>query len=366
MSLPRRVPVVGLILGLWVGLWVLAMGAGGWVWMRGDFWSFGAPDGTTLWLFGALVPAEFHWRSLFLTPLLHSSLLGLVFLLFFWRSVGSTLVGAVGPAWTWVVFVLCGMAGVLGHMEAYPTSMTLGGASPFDPILGAIGWQLGWGLVHREARALVKHALKTVLFVALWMALLLLATGTSLNQLRSPLLHQAIGLWAMASAFGVGLVLAFLMAALRRFTPKGTAVAGVALASLLALGVGTALALQAPLAFSANERSDARAFLAQLRRVEQGVGDILDQRRATPAKRDALAGEHARLASHPYVDQLAETKDFRAYVDALGLYLRPVEEPFMTEPRLRVAYRRWYEGTERALRESLAIEARAYDPWEGR
>lgn len=359
----RTLPVVEIILGLWVAIWLLMMWHGDWPWAGQRVFDFGSPRRSTLKLFGALIPADFRWQSVFLAPLLHASLLGLVFLLFFWRSTGRTLVMFVGPSWTWVTFVLGGAAAAYGHLQAHPHGALPWAVGPFDPILCAVGVQLGWGLMHREARQLTGRAIKTLLFICIWMVVMMLLSGVPLSELGSPRMLEAMGAEGMLAALVAGIALAFLIGIPRRIAPGATVWLGRGLAIVLALGVAGAMATQAEPILKAGKRAEAEDFLEHLRRVERGVSGMLDQSQASSVMRDELAVHHARLLAHPFLEGFDGRDDLLAYAKILGAYLRPVEAPFLTEPQLKKRYGLWYSQHEKPLRARFALPQRPYDPW---
>ena len=363
---PRRgVPVVGIVLGAWVVLWLLMMWHGDWPWQGSGWLDFGSPRRATLKLFGAFVPADLRWQSFFLAPLLHGSLLGLVFLFFFWRGVGRTLVGLVGRSWTWVAFVGGGLAAAYAHLEAHTHGAYASAVGPFDPILCGVGLQLGWGILHREARVLAGKAVKTLIFLVVFMLLFALGTGVSLEQLDTPMFREAMGAEAMLAALVAGIALAIVIGLVRRATPGGARWLGRGLALAGLLGVLSAVATQAQPVLMSAERSSAGDFLDQLRTVERRVKQLTKRSDAATEERNALALEHGRLVNHAFLEGYDGREALLAYAKVLGAYMRQVDAPFLTEPQLRKRYRTWYDGYEKALREQYALAPRAFDPWEG-
>lgn len=364
---PRRtVPVVGLTLLLWIGLWLLMMWFDDWAWHRGAWWDFGSPTWGTRKLFGALVPASFRWQSVFLAPLLHGSLIGLFFLVFFWRGVGRLLVSLLGPSWTWVAFVGGGAAAAYGHMQAHPHGAIPYAVGPFDPILCGVGVQLGWGILVPGQRALAGRAVKTLLFLALFMLVIVWWNdAVDFEQLASERFREAIGAEGMLATFVLGLALAVVILVGRRLAPTATTWLGRGLALAALGGVLYAGATQAVPILERGERAQARDFLSQLQRTEARVKDLVKQDRATEEKRNALAVAHGRLVNHAYLEDLDGREALLAYAEILGVYMRPVDAPFLTEPQLKQRFRAWYDGHEKALRERFALPERPFDPWQG-
>lgn len=361
----RRVPVVGLVLGGWVVIWLLMMWHGDWPWVGQGWLDFGSPRRATLKLFGAFIPASFRWQSLFLAPLLHASLLGLVFLVFFWRSVGGLLVQVLGPSWTWVVFVGGGLASAYGHMQAHPYGALPFAVGPFDPILCAIGVQFGWGLLHKAMRSLAGRAVKTLLFLAVWMLLMALLSGLPLDKLGEPRVREAMGAEAMLAALSAGIAFAIVLTILQRIAPAPSVWLGRGLAAAALVCVVAAGTTQATPILQSAERSEAAAFLEQLRTVERSVKTLTKRSDAAQVERNELAVAHGRLVNHAFLDDFAGRDALLAYAEVLGMYMRPVEAPFITEPQLRKRFRAWYDDHEKALRERYALPERAFDPWEG-
>lgn len=361
----RRVPVVGTVLVVWVVLYVLMMWHGDWPWRASGFFDFGSPTRGTLKLFGAFVPADLRWQAWFLAPLLQGSLIGLIFLFFFWRGVGRVLLSTVGPSWTWVTFVGGGLAAGYAHLEAHPYGANASAVGPFDPILCGVGAQLAWGLQHREARGLLWRALKTLLFLALFTLLIALATDLPLRKLGDEPVREALGMEGMLAALLAGIGLSFVVGLGRRMAAAPVAWLGRGLAVAALGGVLAAAATQSTPLIQGETRSEAGALLAQLERVEGQVKALTKRTDAAADRRNALAVEHGRLVNHAFLEGYEGREALLAYAKVLGMYMRPVEAPFITEPQLKKRFRAWYDGYEKALREQYALDPRAFDPWDG-
>lgn len=362
---PRRVPVVGLVLGTWVVLYVLMMWHGDWPWAGRGFFDFGSPTRSTLKLFGAFVPADLRWQAWFLAPLLMSSLISVFFLFFFWRGVGRTLVSIIGPAWTWAVFVGGGVAAAYAHLEAHPYGAFTSSVGPFHPILCGVGLQLAWGLQHPAQRVLMWRAIKTLVFLALFMLVIALATDLPLDKLTDEPVREALGMEAMLAALLAGLGVSFVIGLGRRMAPTATTWLGRGLAVVALGGMLAAVATQAVPVVQGAERSEAGALLNQLSRVERAVKKLTKRTDAAADLRNALAAEHGRLVNHAFLEGYEGREALLAYAKVLGTYMRPVEDPFLVEPLLKKRYRQWYEDHEKALREVYALPDRPFDPWKG-
>ena len=361
----RRVPVVGIVLGAWVVLYLLMMWHGDWPWRGAGFFDFGSPERSTMKLFGAFVPADLRWQAWFLAPLLQDALISLLFLFFFWRGVGQTLMQVVGPAWTWVVFVAGGVGAGYAHLEAHPYGAMTSAVGPFDPILCGIGLQLAWGLQHSDQRILMWRAIKTLLFLCLFMLGFALLAGMPLDSLGTERVREAMGMEGMLGALLTGVGLSFVIGLGRRMaaTPITWLGRGLAIAALG--GVLAAAATQAEPVIRGAERSEAGQFLTQLMRVERAVKKLTKETGAASDARNRLAVEHGRLVNHTFLEDYEGRDAFLAYAKVLGMYMKPVEDPFLVEPLLKKRYRTWYTEHEKALREQFALRERPFDPWKG-
>jgi membrane associated rhomboid family serine protease len=344
---------VWLVLLAWVGIYLALMQNGGWPWRGQGIFGFGVPRPLSLRRFGAVVPAALTWRSFLTSPWLPRSLLGLVFLLGFWNAVGRTVSALVGGAWTWVLFVAGGAAGVLGHVLAHPHDTAVGGCGPFDPVLAALGVQLAWGLTHRgpQARRLVLGALGMLLFVAL------LTWAFAGDALRVPQGRAQIGVEASVGATLAGLGLGLLLALARRLAPRGTARTGRVAAGVLLLAVLGAGVAQGRGVVAASEGDRAGRFLNTLQAAERAAETVWDQSEATPERRARLLEALARVEAEPFLDGFAGRAALDDYVHALARYTRPVDATWDAEADVRKAFRTWVERWERPLRRRLGLDA---------
>ena len=72
---------------------------------------------------GAAVPVlvqQGDWHRLVLDPFLHTSLLGILFSIWVWLSLGGMLVALAGGGRAFIVFLVGGAAGALAHAVQHP------------------------------------------------------------------------------------------------------------------------------------------------------------------------------------------------------------------------------------------------------
>ena len=352
---PSAWPINRYILLGWAVLYVVLMGSAGWPFEgRSGILDFGSPGNVTLERYGAAVPWRIQageWQRLFLSPWLHSSLLGLLLLLWFWGSLGRSLTEIMGARRTWIVFVLGGVAGAAAQTLAYPDSRLIG-AGPFDPVMAALGTSAAWAYTNRDPRAALMRRSVVVTLVILGVL------HWFFTKDAPPSLAAAFGREAMLAAFGAGIVLLCVFGPRRCMGPTGQ---GTRITAWLLFGaLLVAIGFQVPKVLAGERRSDVKAFLADLHDAERTAWRILDGHTNAPERdRGRLSEALHALRAHPFLDDWEGAPALKTYLDQLV----PIAEgntpdPDGTRIRCRRSFDAYYEEHEGPLRAEVGLEPR--------
>ncbi len=354
---PGRALAWGVIVA-WVAVYLLLMAHGGWKWTGRGVLGFGMPSDVSLERFGTPIPQLVEggdWHRLLLGMWLHTSLLGVLFLMWFWASIGRRLAGLLGTARGWLVFVAGGVGAAGTHVVAFSGTSYPGGAGPFGGIMGGLGALFLWALLNKGpvAKVVMRSTVFTILFIAVltWLFTAHFPDNESVRAM--------VGIQAEIGAFVSGLLVMAALGPRRSNDPPAMPVKVIAFA---ALGlVVAAAAIQAPKVLASADREGAKRFLAELGYAELDAWQIAqrpfdsgnpDRRRRLGIRLDALPG-YSFIQGHEGESAL------RAYLDALRAYLQTDVNPFEAEARCRDTFRVWFRDFEEPMRRDMGLEPRS-------
>lgn len=350
------------MLAVWLGVYLACMAAAGWRFDTGMGWmAYGFPGLGVLNRHGAAVPTlvnQGDWHRLLLDPHINTSLIGLVFTLWIWASIGGFLLAIVGAGRSWIVFVVGGAAGAAAHAWQHPT-LPFAGAGPSGAIMAATGALLCFGLLAQGplAQAAKKRAIGYLIAIVIFTALFALFTGANLIAMGTFEIYALVaGLIAGAlcmGAFGIRRVV----------RPPGAVVRGVAFV-LLAL-VASAVWIQVPRALAGDSPMDrALAYLERIQAVEQGAWAVKtrhattgtsrqSQLEGTRLQREALAEAIRAVRGLAWLREVEGREALGTYLDAFGAFERLDWKLLSIEmARMKLAWETWRPFEKRLLLEA--------------
>lgn len=371
MTLPNTQPPASsswfkwTVLGAWTLVYLHCMAQAGWAWSgAGGVLGFGFPGLDVLNSHGAAIPMlvrQGDWHRLLLDALVNVSLLGFVFTLWIWSSLGGMLLAIAGAARSWMVFLAGGAAGAIAHALQHP-NLPLAGAGATGTIMAATGALLLWGFTNGGAMAMAarRRALGYLVVIVIFTVIFALITGSDLVR---------AGTFELGALLG-GLVagaLVMLLCGLRRVPgAPGIVVRTVAVAGLLVFVY--AVTIQVPKAFAGNAAMrQAREYGTKIAAVEQAAWRVrtahaktgrsrqaqLDE---THTQRSALREAIAVVRRLPWLDGFAGRELLFDYLDSFDGFLqldygvlsiqiarmkkawlayRPAEQEYLTESGVR-------------------------------
>lgn len=357
-------PWIPLVLALWTGLYFWMMGSAGWPFAVEnapnplyEILGFGSVPPGTLTRFGSAMPERIHngdWQRVFTAASLQPSLLGLLLLGWFWVSVVRGLRGLTGMGAIAFVMIAGGAGGCWVHAHLYPETQ-FAAPGPFGWVVALIGLQMGLGLFGKvpRGRRLVGSAVASLVFVG---ALTWMTGGEA--AFASETLRPALGLEALGTSLGLGLLLPLLLGApriARRAHPLATPLGLVACGAFVA-----ACAVQLPRTIQAGDAGQMTGFLEALRVAEVDTRAVYDDHRhVQPHVRDRARASLGAVAEHDFVKQLDDETLLTAYLQTLHAIARgELVDPHGALFRAQRAFEAWYEGVEKTLRRDYGLRPR--------
>lgn len=353
------------LLAAWTVVYLHCMAQSGWAWSAGGgVMGFGFPGIDVLNAHGAAVPMlvrQGDWHRLLLDGLINVSLLGFVFTLWIWSSLGGMFLAIGGAARSWIVFLVGAAAGAFAHSLQHP-NLPLAGAGATGAIMAATGALLLWGFTNGGALAMAarRRAVGYLVIIVVFTVAFALLTGSDLAR---------AGTFELGSLLG-GLVagaLVMLLCGVRRVPDApGIIVRGIAVLGLLAFVY--AVTIQAPKAFAGSEAMQrARDYGRKIAAVEQAAWKVrtahaktgrsrqaqLDE---THTQRRALEEALAAVRKLPWLETFEGRELLFTYLDSFDgfvdldygllsiqlarmkkawLAYRPAEQQFLTESGVR-------------------------------
>ena len=288
------------------------MGAGFAAWFL-----FGAPGDAITTLHGAAVPSTMGkgaWHRLFLDGWIEPSLLGLLFTLWIWSSLGGRLYQIAGVARSWIVLVLGSVAAAGAHVVMNPSSQ-FGGAGSGGTFYAALGALTVFAFANTSpiAKAMRKTVISyIVMFVVLTVAFSLLQSGDlSLGLIAWP---------SMAGGFIAG-VLAMLSMGPTTVLDAPPGVLAKASALFLLAVLLMAASTQAPAILEGPGRIErVQTLQDKVMAVERAAWRARDPRRATPEKRQAVADAIAAVRGIEWVETWEGMPVLDAWIECFEPY----------------------------------------------
>ncbi|MDJ0974431.1 MAG: rhomboid family intramembrane serine protease [Planctomycetota bacterium] len=350
------------ILAAWLVVYLSCMAAAGWRFDPGlGFMGYGFPGLGVLNRHGAAVPtlvSQGDWHRLVLDPLINTSLIGFVFTLWVWASLGGMLLSIAGAGRSWIVFVVGGAAGAAAHAWQHPT-LPFAGAGPSGAIMAATGALLCFGLIDKSpvGAAAKKRAIGYLIAIVLFTALFALFTGSNLIAMGT------FEIYALAAGLLVGAGLMLVFGPRRIVRPPGAVVRALSF-GLLAV-VAVAVSIQAPRALAGENPMDrALDYLAKIKAVEQDAWKVKSRhektgtsRRAqlegTRPQREALTESVRAVRGLAWLEKLEGREALMTYLDAFGTFERLDWKLLSIEmARMKQAFERWQPYEQRMLLEA--------------
>ncbi len=353
------------VLAAWLVVYLHCMAQAGWQWSGpGGFMMFGFPGLDVMNRHGAAIPIlvkQGDWHRLLLDALVNVSLIGFLFTMWVWSSLGGLLLRIIGAARSWIIFLLGGAAGAFAHTLQHP-NLPFAGAGASGTIMAATGALLTWGLLNQGPAAMAarRRAVGYLIAIVVFTVLFALFTGADVVRMGT------FEIGALLGGLVAGAVMMLLMGV--RNAPGAAGIAVRAVAVLCLLGFAYAVTIQAPRAFAGGEAlTRARDYVAKITTVEQSAWAVKTAHaktgRSRQAQLDGTRDQRARLEEAlaavrtlKWLDSYDGRDRLFEYLDSFDGFLkldygllsiqvgrmkkaweayRPVEQDFLTESGIR-------------------------------